>query len=552
MGDAPLLVVSVDDADIRKRLDADLSARFAPMFDVVAGVVDEAAAMLDAFADRGRRVAAVIAAPPHVDRAVEDADVLGGVRRWHPDARRILLVGRGQWRGHPVRQAMALGRVDSYLFHPWSPREQWLYLPMSEQLAEWSRSQPPEQVAFTIVGAPGDPRSHELRDAMTRGAIPFAFHPPTSPAGRALLRRVGQDGSRLPVLEDYTGKVLVQPTDADLVEALGFRRRARDLRCDVAVVGAGPSGLSAAVYAASEGLSTVIIDPGVPGGQAGTSSMIRNYLGFPRGVSGSDLASRAIEQAWLFGAEMLLSVAVVGMEVDGTERTLVTSDGGRLTTRAVVLAMGVGWRRLRVPALVPLVGAGVFYGAAATEADAMRGRQVAVVGGGNSAGQAALHLARHAAGVTMVIRRDSLAETMSDYLVREIGDEPAIAVRPGAEVVDAVTDGVLRALVLRDRRTGAESTMETAALFVMIGAAPRTDWLDPVVARDADGFVLTGHDLPLDAWPLSRPPTYLETNVPGVFAVGDVRHGSTKRVASAVGAGAIAVHLVHEYLAGQA
>jgi thioredoxin reductase (NADPH) len=321
----------------------------------------------------------------------------------------------------------------------------------------------------------------------------------------------------------------------------------------VAVLGAGPAGLAAAVYGASEGLRTGVLEPEAFGGQAGTSSMIRNYLGFPRGISGTELASRAYHQAAGFGADIVYGRRASGLHTAGPDRVVTLGDGAQVTSRAVILATGVTWRRLGVPSLEALVGAGVFYGAAASEAQAMRGEQVFVVGGGNAAGQAAVHLARYADKVTLLVRRSTLAETMSDYLVQELQATPNIGVRYHTETVAGHGDGRLTGLTLRDRTSGATETVPATALFVLIGAEPHTDWLPEAIRRDRWGFVLTGTDLLQDGWPpvgwpLERPPMLFETSLPGVFAVGDVRHGSIKRVASAVGEGSVAVRLVHEYL----
>jgi len=307
------------------------------------------------------------------------------------------------------------------------------------------------------------------------------------------------------------------------------------------------------MYGASEGLATAVLEHEALGGQAGTSSMIRNYLGFPRGVSGAELAQRAYEQAWILGADFIYGPSAIGLGSVGADRVIILNDGAEATSRAVILATGVSWRRLGVPSLEALVGAGVFYGAAASEAPAMRGREVYVVGGANSAGQAAVHLARYAARVRMLVRGASLAEAMSDYLVREIQAAPNIVVRYSTEVVDGHGNGHLTALTLKDRTTGTTEVVPATALFILIGAEPHTDWLPEIIRRDRWGFVLTGTDLLADGrppagWPLERPPMPLETSLPGVLAVGDVRHGSTKRVASAVGEGSIAIRLIHEYL----
>ena len=547
---APVIVVAVDDERLRDALVANLGPRFSPHYEVICGPSRWATERLKSLADEGRDVALVMAATDLPDLGIGGVELLAKVRRRHPRARRQLLVDRGEWRGHPIREAMILGLVDSYVFVPWGQRERWLFLPVTEALADWERSRPPEEVAVTVVGESAARRSYELRDIFSRAAIPFIFVDPESADGAALLAEDGgvSSAQRLPLLLMASGARLADPTDAQIVEQLGFLSEPPDRVYDVAVVGAGPSGLSAAVYATSEGLSTVLVSPGVPGGQAGTSSMIRNYLGFPRGLAGVELTTRAFEQAWLFGTEMVLADTVLGIAPDGDHR-LVTTSRGRLRARAVVLATGVDWRRLEVPSLEAFFGVGVFYGAAVSEADAMTGRQVVVVGGGNSAGQAAIHLNKRAGGVTVAVRGPSLAETMSDYLIREIDASPTITLRHNTEVVDATGRGRLERLILRDNRTGSTETLAADALFVMIGAEPRTDWLGEVVARDTAGYLLTGPDVPAAAWPLERPPLFLETSLPGVFAVGDVQHGSTKRVATSVGSGAIAIRLVHKYLA---
>jgi thioredoxin reductase (NADPH) len=473
----------------------------------------------------------------------------------HPGAKRVLLIGRGQWAAasaHPAVRAMLLGQIDSYLFDPVGEVERWLYLPVCELLAEWAASQPPQFEAVRIVGLAGEERAHALRDYFARAAIPYRFHAADTEAGQALLAEAGQDGSRLPVLVFYTGRVLVDPSNAELAEHLGWRRRPPPGTYDVAVVGGGPAGLAAAVYAASEGLQTLVLESEWAGGQAGTSSLIRNYLGFPRGLSGDNFTNRALEQAWLFGANFV-SQQVTGLGIRGPGRFLQVLDGSEIAARTVIIATGVAWRRLHAPGLEALHGAGVYYGAAGTEAPAMEGGDVFVVGAGNSAGQAAVHLARYARSVTLLVRGDALASSMSDYLVRELGAIPNVAVRLRAEVVGGEGRGRLERITLRDRQDGVARTVPAAGLFIMIGGEPRTDWLAGSVQRDRQGYVLTGRDLVRDGalpagWPLERAPSLMETSEPGVFAVGDVRAGSVKRVASAAGAGAIAVQLVHEYL----
>jgi thioredoxin reductase (NADPH) len=409
---------------------------------------------------------------------------------------------------------------------------------------------------FRIVGPQRNERCHDIRDLLTRLNVPFGFYPGDAETARRLLREAGQDGSRLPVVVRHDGRVLVEPSDADIVEAVGGSTRTDIGSCDLVIIGAGPAGLAAAVYAASEGLSTVVLEREVSGGQAGTSSRIRNFPGFTWGISGQDFAYRACEQAWLFGAHMIFAQEATALKVRGAECRVRVSDGSEIAAKAVIIATGVSWRRLGIPSLEALIGAGVFYGAAGSEARAMHGENVCVVGAGNSAGQAAVHLARHAASVTILVRGYSLARSMSNYLIKEIEHTSNITVRLGVEVIDGEGKEHLEALTLRERASGATVTVPTSALFVLIGAEPKTDWLPDGIERDDHGFILTGRDLvrggrPPEGWPLERSPLLLETSVPGVFAAGDVRYRSVKRVASAVGEGAIAIQLVHEYLAEQ-
>jgi thioredoxin reductase (NADPH) len=449
---------------------------------------------------------------------------------------------------------MALGRIDYHLFDPWEPLEQILYPSISDYLAAWNTSLDPPRPAVRIVGHQQSARSHEVRDLLSRASVPYWFFSPETEAGRQVLAEAGEDGTRLPVMIFHSGGVLVDPSNADVVEVLGANSKPPTTSCDVLVLGGGPAGLAAAVYAASEGLHTMVVEPEIPGGQAGTSSLIRNYLGFRHGVSGRELAGRAIEQAWLFGADFVLTQFAAKLEIQGPDRIVHTTDGSAVTARAVVLATGVAWRRLNIPALEALVGAGVFYGAAGAEARAMQGRDVVVVGGGNSAGQAAVHLARYARSVTMLVRGSGLAATMSNYLITEITSNPVISVRVRTEIVDGGGSGGLETLTVIDHTTGRLDTLAATALFVLIGAEPQTGWLAATVARDAQGYLLTGqHAAASDAdpaWRLERPPMLLETSVPGVFAAGDVRSRSIKRVAAAVGEGATAVRLIHAYLAG--
>ena len=549
---AGFCVVS-DDRGLVARLTADLDRRFGRDYDVTGVPPAQAEDALQRLTVEGRALALLIVDERLVHPSA--SELFGRGRHLHPTAKRVLLVRRGDWSSrHPVVAAIALGQVDYHLYCPWAPLERILYPAVSDFLAAWDTSREATVVPLRIVGPQRSARSHQLRDKLTRVALPYWFYDSESEAGRSLLEETGRDGSVLPVVAFHTGVVLDDPTDAALMGMLGMKTRPSATSCDVMVIGAGPAGLAAAVYASSEGLQTMVLEPDVPGGQAGTSSLVRNYLGFHRGVSGQDLAARAVEQAWLFGTDFVLTQAATGIGSRGDVRIVRTSDGTEVEARAVVVATGVTWRRLGVSRLEALVGSGVFYGAAGAEARALTGQDVLVVGAGNSAGQAAVHLARYARSVTMLVRGSGLGATMSDYLVTVIGASPDIRVLTRTEVVDGCGVNGLDSVTVVDRDSGLRRELPAAALFVLIGAEPRTAWLAGSLERDDRGFVLTGRDLVRgeaapQGWPLRRPPMLLETSLPGVFAAGDVRHRSIKRVAAAAGEGATAIQLIHEYLA---
>jgi len=531
----------------------DLSRRFGEDFRVIGGSSAAAGlAALRRMADEGRQVALVIAG--HGMSEMPGTEFLARAYEMHPLAKRVLLVERDYSARSPIVQAMTLGQADYHLTKPWV-LEQDLYREISGFLAEWAKDQHVGFDLFQVIGGLQDRGTHELQELLTRFGEPYRFHDAGSEQGRLLLKDKDLDASQLPVVIRHDGYTMVRPTPTQLIEAAGGTVCSEISECDVVIVGAGPAGLAAAVYAASEGLQTVVLEETVSGGQAGNSPMIRNYPGFPHGISGHDLTRRACEQAWMFGAHMVFSQRAAGLEYRGGERTVELAGGGQITARAVIVATGIAWRRLGVPRLEALVGAGVFYGAAGSETRAMQDRGVHVVGAGNSAGQAALHLARHARQVTMLVRGDSLARTMSDYLIREIMATGNITVRLHTAVTDGRGDEHLEMLTLYDKLDDRAEQVPAAALFVLIGGEPRTQWLPDTVQLER-GYILTGRDVIRDGshpsrWPLDRAPLPLETSVPGVFAVGDTRHRSIKRVASAVGDGATAVRLVQEYLTAE-
>ena len=550
MSQPPVLFVIDHDAGTARALRDDLTRRFGGDFRVIAETKAPAGlSVLRGLAELHERVALLI-----VDYGLSGmpgVDFLACAHEMHPLAKRVLLVERDYSAESPIVQAMTLGQADYHITKPWT-LEQDLYRVVSGFLAEWAKDQQAGFELFQVIGR--EERSTlELREMLTKFSEPFRFYSADSERGRQLLADRGLDESQLPVMIRHDGYTLVQPTLGQMIAAVGGNIVNDVSECDVAIVGAGPGGLTAAVYAASEGLLTVVLEETVSGGQAGSSPMIRNYPGFPHGVSGYDLTRQSCEQAWMFGAHMLFAQHATGLEGRDGKLVVDIAGGHQVTAKAVIVATGIAWRRLGVPRLEELVGSGVFYGAAGSELRAMAGQDVFVVGGGNSAGQTALYLAKHARSVTLVVRGDNLERSMSEYLIREIAATANITVRLHIEITDGHGADHLEALTLHDRQNGTTEQVPAAALFVLIGGEPRTQWLPETVQRRW-GYLLTGRDVVRDGadpsrWPLDRAPLPLETSMPGVFAVGDVRYRSIKRVASAVGDGATAVRLVHEHLA---
>lgn len=556
----PPLILAVDDEPPPlERLRTELERRYGGDYRVATtSSAANALDILERAQAAGDDVALVLADQWLGDRT--GTEVLARVRVVHPQAKRALLIEFGDWGDRPtadaILRAMALGDIDYYVLKPWRSPDELFHRTVTEFLHEWSRTGPGVLQQIEVVGRLWSRRAHEIRSLLTRNGVPHVFHTTDSPQGRRLLdETAGADGSE-PVVVVHGGRVLIGPTNVELASAYAVQTELDDARdVDVLIVGAGPAGLAAAVYAASEGLSTLVVEREAIGGQAGSSSLIRNYLGFSRGVSGAELAQRAYQQAWVLGTRFLLMREVEALHWGRDRHHVWISDGSEVTARTVILATGVAYRQLAIPSLDALVGAGVFYGASVSEARALAGEDVYVVGGGNSAGQAAMHLQRYARSVTLLVRGTSLADTMSQYLLDELDAAPNVHVRTMIEVREGGGDGRLERLTVRDRRSGETEEVPAAALFVMIGARPHTDWLPEWIARDRWGYVVTGPDVAPGEdgrWSDGRVPLMHETSAPGVFAIGDVRHASVKRVASAVGEGAVVVSQVHTCLAAQA
>jgi len=538
-----------------RRIERELRTRYEADYRVVfEGSAGDGLEALRHLGEAGAEVALVLA--DQQMRGTSGVEFLARVGEAHPTAKRLLLTTRTERSGGAILpQAMSLGRIDYFEPKPGPPPNETFHEIVTGLLEEWGRPyRARTQPDVRIVGERRSPRSYEIRDLFERYLIPCAFYPADSEEGRNLLGETGQTPKSLPVLVMQDGQVLADPSNERIADVhAGAAALPRQRSFDLLVVGGGPAGLAAAVYASSEGLSTLVVEGEAVGGQAGTSSLIRNYLGFARGISGQKLAREAFHQAAFFGADFRLMRDATGLRRSGGDLVVSLSDGTEVSGRAVIVATGASYRRLNVPELEALNGVGVFYGAATTEAPAMKGREVYVVGGANSAGQAALHLSKYASRVTLLVRGGSLTTGMSDYLVREIEAAENVRVRLNARVTGGGGPGRLEHLTLQDGSSGSTETVSAAALFVLIGAEPRTGWLPGGLERAEKGFIATGQDLTRKrgtpgGWPLERPPLLLETSMPGVFAVGDARYRSVKRVASAVGEGSIAIQQVHEYL----
>jgi thioredoxin reductase (NADPH) len=546
----PVILTVDDDPGVSRAISRDLRRRYGENWRIMRA--ESGPDALDALKQlrlRGDQVAVIVA--DYKMPELNGIEFLERAMDVFPFARRVLLTAYADTEA--AIAAINVVDLDHYMLKPWDPPEEKLYPTLDDLLAAWGRQERKIVPVAKLVGHRWSAGSARMREFLTRSRVPYRWYPCDTPEGQRLLEAAGVDARVLPVLITDQAEVLIDPTPAELAARVGLATIPDRQFYDLVVIGGGPAGLGAAVYGASEGLKTILVEKNVLGGQAGQSSRIENYLGFPGGVSGGDLTYRARLQAQKFQAEMVLTRRVTRLDVQGEARTVWFDDDTSVSARAVILSTGVIWRQLTAPGCDPLTDRGIYYGAALSQSADCAGRDVYVVGGGNSAGQAAVNLAQKAGArtVTMLIRAPDLTQSMSYYLIEQIAAIPAIIVRPCTEVITATGDEHLERITLRDLKSGKTETVECGELFVFIGAEPRTDWLDGVVARDDRGFILAGPDLAADhmeGWPLERHPYHLETSVPGIFAAGDVRAESAKRVASAVGEGAMAVMLVHRYL----
>jgi thioredoxin reductase (NADPH) len=539
-----------DDPSVSRAVARDLRRRYGSEYRIIRA--ESGSQALDALRElrlRGDLVALVLA--DYRMPNMTGIEFLEEAMDLFPDARRVLLTAYADT--DAAISAINVVDLDHYLLKPWDPPDEKLYPVVDDMLALWHSTGRRAVEETKLVGHRWSARSSEVREFLSRNQVAYRWYPSEDDEGRQLLAAAGADGHSLPVVITASGEVLIEPTDSELASKVGIGTTPASAFYDLVVIGGGPAGLGAAVYGASEGLRTLLVERTAAGGQAGQSSRIENYLGFPDGVSGAQLTERARRQAAKFGAEMVTTREVVAIEAKGSARSVLFADWARVDAHAIILATGVSYRQLSAPGIPEMTGRGVYYGSAMTEASSCAGQDVYIVGGANSAGQAAVYFAGRACSVTILVRGPSLESSMSYYLVQQINAIPNISVRTCTEVIEGTGDEHLEHLTLRNSADGSIEVVDAQWLFVFIGAAPHTEWLKDVVARDDHGFVITGPDLPLDGrrprgWDLDRAPYHLETSIPGVFVAGDARSESAKRVASAVGEGAMAVMLVHRYL----
>src|SRR5229473_1686333 len=550
----PILLCIDDDSDVLRAIERDLRSHYGATYRVLASDAPEKALeLLKQLKVRSDSVALLLA-----DQRMPKMDgvaFLQEARHIFPDAKRALLTAYADTSA--AISAINQVNINYFFLKPWDPPEEHLYPQLDDLLDDWQGSYRPTFEGIRVLGTRWSPRSYELRDFLARNRVPYQWidveGSANDPETKRLLEALGPEVANLPVVLFPDGTKLLESAPAEVAQKVGLRTRAQTNFYDLAIVGGGPAGLAAAVYGASEGLHTVMIEREAPGGQAGMSARIENYLGFPTGLSGGDLARRAVVQARRFGVEILSPQEAVGVRTEGSYRFIKLADQSEISCHALMIASGVQWRRLDAPGIDKLQGAGVYYGGGATEALSCKGEIVYVVGGANSAGQAAMNFAKYADRVVILVRGSSLASTMSQYLIDQIKETSNIQVWAHASVAEAHGETHLEEISVLCSDTNKVERVSASAMFIFIGALPRTDWLTGVVERDERGFLLTGPDLIRDGerpkgWALDRDPFLLETNIPGIFAVGDVRHGSIKRVASGVGEGSVAVQFIHQYL----
>jgi thioredoxin reductase (NADPH) len=549
----PILLSVDDDPDVLRAIERDLRTHYGASYRVLASDgPDQALDLLKQLKVRNDSVALLLA-----DQRMPKMDGIGFLKeamQIFPDAKRALLTAYADTSA--AISAINEANINFFFLKPWDPPEEHLYPQLDDLLDDWQGSYRPTFEGIRMLGTRWSPRSYELRDFFARNRVPYQWidveHSGNDPETKRLLEALGPEATSLPVVLFPDGTKFLESVPADIAQKVGLRTRAQTNFYDLAIIGGGPAGLAAAVYGASEGLHTVIVEREAPGGQAGMSSRIENYLGFPNGLSGGDLARRAVVQAQRFGVE-ILSQEAVAVRTEGSYRIIKMADGNEISCHALMIATGVQWRRLDTPGIDRLQGAGIYYGGGSTEALSCKGETVYVIGGANSAGQAAMNFSRYADRVVILVRGSSLASTMSQYLIDQIKETPNIQLWTNASITEAHGETHLEEISVLCTDTKKIERVPASAMFIFIGALPRTDWLGDLVERDDRGFILTGPDLIWDGkhpkgWSLERDPFLLETNIPGLFAVGDVRHGSVKRVASGVGEGSVAVQFIHQYL----
>jgi thioredoxin reductase (NADPH) len=550
----PILLTVDDDPDVLRAIERDLRSKYGAEYRVLSSDSPEGALdVLKQLKVRNDGVALLLA-----DQRMPKMDgvaFLQSARQIFPDAKRALLTAYADT--NAAISAINEANIDYFFMKPWDPPAEHLYPQLDDLLDDWQATYRPAFQGIRVLGTRWSPRCYELRDFLARSHVPYQWidveGSANDPETKRLLEALGSDSSELPVVLFPGGDKVLNGGPAEIAQKVGLRTRAETSFYDMAIVGGGPAGLAAAVYGASEGLKTVIVEREAPGGQAGMSSRIENYLGFPVGLSGGDLARRAVAQARRFGVEILAPQTVVGLRTEGPYRIIKLADESEISCHALMVATGVQWRRLEAPGIDRLQGAGVYYGGGTTEALSCKGEIVYVVGGANSAGQAAMNFAKYAERVVILVRGESLSSSMSQYLIDQINETPNIQLWAHASVAEVHGESHLEEISVLCSDSGKVERVPASSMFIFIGALPRTDWLGDEIERDDRGFIRTGPDLMQAGkrpkkWPLDRDPFLLETNVPGIFAVGDVRHGSVKRVASGVGEGSVAVQFIHQYL----